>query len=138
MGLSVEDRVAIMELVSRYNFSIDHFEAEAWADTFAEDGMLIAGGTERAKGRANLIEYVAKRRHAGEPRLRHWVSNFLIDGDAAKAKLKLYVMAFNIAKGLEAPYVMGEYDDDLEKIGSAWKFKVRRMNVVAGASSTGK
>jgi hypothetical protein len=74
-------------------------------------------------------------RAAGEPKLRHWVTNFIIEGDGNRANLRCYVMSFNITHGLQAAHVMGEYNDDLVKIDGAWKFQSRRMIAAAGQPS---
>ena len=45
MPLSAEDRLAIMETLSRYNQAIDNFladPADAWADCFTDDGTFRA------------------------------------------------------------------------------------------------
>jgi hypothetical protein len=49
--ITAEDRLAIAELLARYNHAIDHFEAEAWAALFTQDGELVANGQVRAGGR---------------------------------------------------------------------------------------
>jgi hypothetical protein len=136
--LPIEDRIALGELVSRYNQAVDHHEAEAWAATFTPDGALIANGIVRATGTGELTEYIAVRRRTGKPKLRHWVNNLLVEGDGDRARLRLYIMAFNIGPGLGAPYVMGEYDDVAVKIDGTWLFESRHMTVVAGGSLTGK
>ena len=136
MALTQQDKDDIVELVARYNWHIDHWEAEEWADLFTEDGVLIAGGTERCRGRAARTEYVAVRRRTGKPKIRHWAGNFIIDGDGATARLRCYVKAYLIDDGLGAPYVMGEYDDTLTKIDGKWKFVERRMTTAAGGSAT--
>jgi uncharacterized protein (TIGR02246 family) len=131
------DRLDLQELVSRYNQAIDHYDSHAWADVFEEDGVLIVNGEVRARGRNELFQYVERRRVAGTPKLRHWATNIVVDVRGDEATLKLYVMAFNIAAGLEAPYVMGEYEDEAVRRNGRWRFRVRRLTVVAGQSSTG-
>lgn len=138
MALTLADRMAIHDLVADYNWAIDHVEAEAWAATFTEDGALVANGVERARGRAALVAYLAERRAAGKPQLRHWVTNLRVSGEGTQARLQAYVMAFRIDEGLGAPYVMGEYDDDVVHTGGRWLFRARRLTVVAGASATGR
>ena len=137
MALTVEDRLDLADLVSRYNHAIDHWDAEGWAATFTPDGALIANGQVRAQGTEVLTEYVAVRRRNQKPRLRHWTTNLLIEGEGDRATLRLYVAAFDIADGLEAPYVMGEYQDDAVRIDGKWLFETRRMTVIAGKSATG-
>lgn len=138
MALTLADRQEIADLLAAYNWAIDHFEAEAWAATFTPDGALIANGGERARGAAALTAYVAQRRETGTPQIRHWATNIVAQGDGATAKVRAYVMAFRVDAPLGAPYVMGEYEDDLVKLDGAWKFLTRRMTVVGGASATGR
>jgi uncharacterized protein (TIGR02246 family) len=130
----VADWLQIQELVARYNHAIDHHDPKAWADVFEEDGTLMVNGEVRARGRAQLFDYVERRRLAGEPRLRHWVTNMIADIRGDHATAKLYVMAFNVGAGLEAPYVMGEYEDEVVRRQGRWRFRVRHMTVVAGRS----
>jgi hypothetical protein len=136
VSVSSADKLAILELVSRYNRAIDHFDPRGFAETFTADGVLVTAGVERAKGRPNLEQYVGHLARARTPELRHWVSNPLINGAGDTATLKLYVMVFDITQGLTTPYLMGEYDDDLIGENGKWLFKVRRMTPVAGFSLT--
>ena len=51
MGLTADDRLAIMETLSRHNQAIDGLlpdAADAWADTFTKDGTFRAGSPGRA------------------------------------------------------------------------------------------
>ncbi len=136
MANETADKIEIIELVAKYNTYIDHHEAEAWADLFTEDGIFQSGNNIRAAGSAQLFDYVAKRRLTGLPKLRHWAVNHIIDISGNEGRLRCYVMAFNIEHGLEAPYIMAEYDDTLLRVGGRWKFKHRRVTIVAGQSQT--
>ncbi len=134
MPLTPADRIEIMELASRYNHAIDHRRAEEWADVFTDDGKFVAYGEVRAQGREQLVAYIHKAAAAGH-KSRHWTSNAVIGGDGDNAQLKLYVMAIDISEGIH-PYIMGEYDDALVKVGGRWKFKVRNVTLCAGKSWT--
>ncbi|MBX3528988.1 MAG: nuclear transport factor 2 family protein [Rhizobiaceae bacterium] len=136
--LTAEDRVEIGELLARYNQAIDHFEAEEWASLFTQDGVLSANGTVRASGRERLAAYVASRREAGGPHIRHVLTNIVIDPAEQGARVRAYVLAFRIDDWTGIPYVLGEYDDELVRERGAWRFRLRRMNVVAGRSATGR
>ena len=135
MPLTTEDKLEIMELTSRYNFSIDRREPEAWADTFTEDGELWAGGQMRATGRRDLEAYM--RAADKQPmKIRHWTSNTIIEGDGNQARLRMYVMAWDITGGGLIPYVMGDYDDTVVKVKGKWKFKRREVTPRAGKLPT--
>ena len=55
MPLTAEDRMEMIELVGRYNHAIDRRDAEAWADTFTEDGRFHAPPNHDIRGREALI-----------------------------------------------------------------------------------
>ncbi len=132
MPHSAEDKLAINELVARYNMAMDQLQAADWAGTFTEDGELVIDGKSVAKGRAALtamVENAAK----GEYRGRHWVCNSIVDGEGNTARLRMYVLSFAINDGI-TPRVMGEYDDALVKNGGQWKFQTRRITFSAGKS----
>lgn len=130
MPLTLEDRFAIDELIARYCFAIDHGEPEAYAACFTEDGEMYADGRLRGKGRAALAANIRKANEQGLHR-RHWPCNAIIEGDANTARLRLYVMTFDIDKSL-TPYLIGEYDDALVKVGGQWQFQRRSVNLSAG------
>lgn len=130
--LDLGDRIALAELLARYNHAIDHGEGQIWAATFAPDGALYANGDLRAKGTTELAAYVDKMRVAGKPKFRHMTHNLIIDEIATGARMRAYVVAFNIAGGVLDPYVFGEYEDEAVRSGDKWLFQTRRMTVVAG------
>ena len=132
MPLTAADRLEIMELVARYNWAIDHGNAEEWADVFTDDGKFVGYGELRAQGREALRAYIEKSKAAGHKK-RHWTSGAIIEGDGNNARLQLYIMAIDISEGIR-PYIMGEYDDTLVKVNGAWKFKVRNVTLCAGKS----
>ncbi len=137
MSISTADKLEIMELASRYNYAVDHKDAEAWADCFTDDGEFKVNGQLVAQGRAAFVAFVKAK--GADWVTRHWTNNAIIDGNEDMARLRLYVTAYSVVDGaLAAPYVMGEYDDTVVKSGGRWKFKQRHMQVAAGKSRTGK
>jgi hypothetical protein len=132
MPHSTADKIAINELVARYNMAMDHVQAADWAATFTEDGELVIDGKTIAKGRAALIAMVENAAR-GTYRGRHWVCNSIIDGEGDTARLRMYVLSFGINEGI-VPRVMGEYDDTLVRVSGQWKFRTRNISFVAGKS----
>lgn len=128
--LNEGDKVEIMELVARYNHAIDHRRAEEWADVFTEDGELWADGALRAGGRPALVEHIRKAERTGQ-QIRHWPCNPIIEGGNGSARLRMYVLAFDIVGGIR-PKILAEYEDDLVQQEGRWKFKVRRVTACAG------
>lgn len=129
MSVSCDDRLAIIDLVTRYNHAFDTLDPEGWADTFTDDGEFV-GDLGNPKGRSALIDHV--RRFSTEPDFaafrngQHWVTNYVIDvsGDEATMSANyLYLIS-----GEDGPSIamMGSYRDDLKRSGGAWRF-VRRV-----------
>jgi ketosteroid isomerase-like protein len=52
--ISVEDFIAIQNLIGDYQWCVDGGDAEGWADLFLEDGAFLGGVTEPVVGRAAL------------------------------------------------------------------------------------
>lgn len=133
MSQMLEDKQAIAELAARYIYAMDHQKPEDWADTFVEDGELQVDGKVVCKGRQGRIDFASKAATSGY-KVRRWMSNWQIDINGDTARLRLYVLAFGIKDGI-TPDVMGEYDDDLVRVGKQWKFQTRRVTFCAGKSA---
>jgi len=126
MTLSAEDQLEIQGLVARYNHAVDSGDGGPFADTFADSGVLDAGGL-RVEGREALEEFAG-----GLPKRfrspRHITTNLLITGDGDHAELKAYVQMFTLAGDPARPELVtsGRYEDDLAKVDGRWVF-VRRV-----------
>src|SRR5262245_28254642 len=126
MALTTEDRLAILDLIARYNHALDAGDKEAYAATWAEDGVFELGTQETVRGRAALRERFANPPPEGV-RLRHWSTNAIIEGDGDRATLRLYVMAMRIDPQGRQIGFSGVYDDRLERVSGAWKFAHRHL-----------
>ena len=80
--ISLDDRMAILDLCSRYNYHIDTGASAAWADTFTADGVFD-GPVGRAQGRDELVAF-CDGLAAQFPGAMHFTDNHLFDevGDA--------------------------------------------------------
>jgi len=129
----LEDKQAISELAARYIYAMDHYKPKDWADTFTEDGELQVNGKSVCKGGKARLEFATMAAATGH-KYRRWMSNWQIDVNGDTARLRLYVLAFGINEGI-TPTVMGEYDDDVVRVGGQWRFKTRRVTFCAGQSA---
>ena len=122
MTLSIEDRLAILEVAARYSHAFDYGDTDAWVATFTQDGVLT-NGQYAVTGAEELRAFAAK--HAqGSLNGRHWTCNHVIDGDGESATHSSYLM---IVRMTETPTVeaTGIYRDSLKKVDAEWRF-VRR------------
>jgi ketosteroid isomerase-like protein len=119
-ALTVEDRVAIIELASRYNRALGARDAAAAAVTFTEDGVLEISGQPEVRGRDALAQMV---RELPDDDSCVWATNFIIEGDRQSCVLRAY---FAKLRG-NAVVSTGKHDDRLTKVHGDWRFVHRRL-----------
>lgn len=125
MALTIEDQLAIQQLVARYSHAIDGGDGRAYADTFTEGGVLEAGALV-LEGRDALASFADS--FPGSVRApRHVATNLVIDGDGNRAELRAYVQLFALNGDPPSQQVVasGIYTDALTKADGRWRF-VRR------------
>jgi hypothetical protein len=133
-----EDRAAIMDLQGRYLFAMDFKDAETYASTFTEDGVINWARGE-IKGRKAIYEFIAsgtynptKNAKKGKwpAASRHFITNQVIkvEGDTAKA-VTYWFQAANPAVNRSKMVLglFGHYEDELVKIDGQWYFKKRTI-----------
>ncbi len=130
--VSIEDHLAITELLSRYSHAIDRGAPEEFADLFTADGEWEGpGGTHR--GRAQLIELIeAYRRHPDVASSRHWVSSTVIDEEDGKVRATSYSLCAALSEdgqGVIAELI-GRYHDELVQVDGEWRFARRLISGV--------
>ncbi len=119
MTISIEDKLAILELSAVYNHAIDYGDADGWLNTFSQDAVMTGVG-EPLEGIKGLTAFVEDYLKNASP-MQHWTNNHIIDGDEDTAEHSCY---FIIMK-LESPAAIlatGRYKDKLKKIDGKWKF----------------
>lgn len=134
-----EDRARIEDLQSRYMFALNWQDAEAYAATFTEDGVLDwAGGV--VEGRAAIIAEVrgmrahfARHEQADAPirpaRLRHFITNVTLSVEGDHARGRAYWFELNNDARDRWPYVggYGHYEDALRRVDGTWLFSRRKI-----------
>jgi hypothetical protein len=141
--LTVEDKLAIIELAARYSFAIDFHDGKGVADCFTDDGSFAwyrlvpagDGATElmgSARSREELLAFGAGARAiSGTPEARqvpagplstgvHVTSNHVIDEVDGKVIHKCYLV-------LQSS--IGVYESDVVKVNGSWKFNHRTIIV---------
>ena len=133
-----EDRAAIMDLQGRYLFALDFKDAETYASTFTEDGIINWARGE-IKGRKAIYEFIASGTYnptssaeKGEwpAASRHFITNQVIkvEGNTAKAFSYWFQATNNTAdRRTMVLGLFGHYEDELIKINGQWYFKKRAI-----------
>lgn len=139
-----DDRARILDLQARYMFAIDWQDAETYAGTFTQDGVLVSGfGTYRGRDEIkslinNLAEKDAYQTEEGDaneipPRTRHHIDNVVldIDGDTATGVAYWTMLTTNNPDRTPQVQAFGHYEDELVKKNGEWYFKRREIyNVI--------
>ena len=128
MGLSVEDKAAIIELCGRYSQAYDYDDADAYAETFTEDGSIEFNGGETTQGREALKAFVVSSNKRGT-HFRHHTSGHVVEGDGEVARHHCNVLATWVQGGKATVWGTGSYDDQLKKVGGQWRFAHRAVTV---------
>ena len=135
----LEDRIMIEDLMSRYIFALDWRDAEMYAETFTEDGVLNYGGGQ-AVGRdaiAALVQGIRDNETESAasdatglrpPHTQHFVTNIVldIDGDEATSWAYWVAMSNNTEDRAARVSSYGHYVDHLRKVDGEWLFTDRR------------
>ena len=128
--ISLEDRFAIIDLCSVYNYTVDQADGEGWAATFTEDGVF-AGPAGQAEGREALVAFCGQLAEAF-PGGMHFTDNHLfeIEGDTCQHKCFL---DFKVPSpdGSVASVLLG-YEDVIVKVDGEWLFQRRDVVSVTG------
>lgn len=121
--LTPEDLAEIHGLYAHYNLMLDGGDAEAWAETFVEDGRF-----GRSQGRAALVEFAEGFAEAN-PNTRHWNSNIRITATVEGATGTCYLVLWNVGARPQEIVLTGTYLDTLVKTPDGWRFKSREVSI---------
>jgi hypothetical protein len=123
--LSTEDRLAIGEVLAAYCHRLDHGRWEEFRALFTADCRLdfgaLMGVFEGAEGIRRFTETIARLGLV----MRHYSTNVIVTGDAARAHAESYVLAVTGSAGSRS-LATGRYDDELVKQDGRWLIRSRR------------
>jgi hypothetical protein len=125
--LSLADRLAIQELIARYNWAIDTRDGVGVANTFTADGSFDGGRI--AQGRDELIAFGELRDRPPWPAgvgSQHWVTNLVLEGNNVRVHARSFFIRQNVDNGVVASTNLGYYHDEIVNIEGRWLFEKRR------------
>lgn len=127
---AVEDQLAIQRVLTDYSTFLDARDFDGYIGLFTEDGVWANADTVR-EGRAEIramLQGLFGETEDGFVNLSsfHQLSNFEIDvdGDRAHARSR-FVFVMRGEGGAPTPELSGQYEDDLVRVGGAWKIARR-------------
>ena len=127
MALTVEDRLEILELLSRYNLAADDKDVEAMVADFTEDGM-IEGFYSTGQGKEAMRRDLPAIFEAEGTLKRHLALNPRMAGDGDEAEVSYILL---VVEGEERPAVGATalIRDELRKVGDRWLVARHRIEV---------
>jgi len=124
-------RERIRDTLARYNWSGDAGRLDGLAETFCTDGVLEIRGSERLRGRAEIVAFlsgVTGRVAAGDdvkPIVRHNLANVLFTGlNPEQAHVSSY---FTVVTHIGLDH-FGRYRDVFVPEGDSWLIKHRKVS----------
>jgi 3-phenylpropionate/cinnamic acid dioxygenase small subunit len=131
--MRVEDRLDILDLISRYAMTYDHNEIDNHVSLFTENGTLVL--THEATGHDAIRKMTGERRaKIAEKGIqnRHFIVNTVLN-DVSKDEVDA-VSNFMITwqfddKSVPEPNFTGVYVDTIVRTDEGWRFKHRRIQI---------
>lgn len=135
--LSLDDRIAIQDLVARYAWALDTGDIDALIACFTPDARIVEEVFEDPdiwEGHDGIRRISEHYRNAkGFPGRQHHTSQLLVEGDGEAADARSFVFVTECHG--EPPYLLrftGYYQDKVVKTGGAWLFKERIIRLWDG------
>ena len=126
----LEDKLAIEELIARYNQSLDSGDYPTWVACWSDDAVLDGIGkllTGKAQIQAFADDYEGSTRSKINA-LKHYTINILstLAGDRASSSSYLQLVS-TTDKGVKIIFT-GRYEDDLKRVNGQWQFARRKLH----------
>ncbi len=129
------DRIQIRELTARYNHCFDDGDAEGFAATFTEDGVMAVEGGFTASGRDALAKMCRNVPYG----VVHVTTDAIVEVDGDRASQYLTILVLNRPQIDAAPdkrisslQRTGRYRDELVRTADGWRFTRRTATLDGG------
>lgn len=125
---SIEDRLAIRELLETYNDAVFRRDQEAWTNTWANDAEWVLLGTP-ISGRENIVQaWLGAMGTFSYVGFFATPGSIIISGDTAETRV--YVRETLIEAGGNRRNIEGLYEDKCSKIDGKWFFSRRNYQIL--------
>ena len=137
--MSLEDKLAIHEVIAQYSYTYDAQDAESFAALFTEDAVweLFAADathpTIRLESRATILGWAMQRLQERRGRFisRHYQSSTMFEtltAESARTRTMLLVTHQDVAEATPRPTASGVYHDQWRKTPEGWQLVHRRLH----------
>ena len=139
--LTIEDRLDLQDLYSRYSRAADEMDGPGWADCWVEDGEFTTsvGPTKGTtyRGRHEL-EFFASTRPDNYTRARIWTNNHVVEAKDGYVEGQCYGMTIDMSG--DRPVIAAHfcYLDEIVKVDGRWKFRRRTPTLDVERATLGR
>jgi ketosteroid isomerase-like protein len=129
--ITVDDKIVIQELITKYNLAIDNKNLDEWTNTWTDDGIWTTTFGE-AKGKTELKNMVNQITNEFASGKRHISTNIIIEDAPSTNNMASAKSYLTVIEAQSTPEVVatGVYSDTLKKDGnSKWKFFQRKLDI---------
>jgi uncharacterized protein (TIGR02246 family) len=137
--MSLEDKLAIQEVIAQYSYTYDAQDAEGFAALFTEDAvweLFAAGATRpaiRLESRAAIQAWAMQRLHERHGRFisRHYQSNTLFErltAESARTRTMVLVTHQDVTEAAPRPTASGVYHDQWRRTPEGWRLVHRILH----------
>jgi uncharacterized protein (TIGR02246 family) len=135
--LSIADRLEIMELLVRYTWSLDARDANAFAATFAPQGVWQPSTGTGGEGPDAIRAAFDARMGHQSGKLRHLSGAPIIEGNAERCRVRSLCQVVAEAPGGPcATTQVAEYHDTCVKVDGRWLFEHKLVKTVLDGRGT--
>ena len=131
-GPASDDFVAIVQVASRFHWSLDERSWDALASCFTEDAVIHFTGAPPIRGRESIVDFIRRGCQRFEFTQHLWgTPSVEVDGDTATAKFNVF--AQHVGTGVTAGQqclVGGRYYDTYRRMPTGWQLAARRIDRV--------
>lgn len=117
--LTADDRLAILEVIARYNRAADERDVDATVELYTPDGV-IEGDMATAPGHDGLRSGLPKLFEMEGTLKRHISTNHIIEGDGSRATVRSMLVVLE-AESSPSVGATADVADELRKADGVWK-----------------